>query len=166
MENEKKMSKIMKYVEMNHSVQVKPDGKGFVATIPDLPGCVSQGDTYEEVFVMILDAKKAWIESAISEGESIPEPSEDKKFSGKILVRIPVQLHENLAIEAKKQGISLNHYLSYLLAKEHEREKVEHRHQLHYHKHDHAYNINIAGKEKEDAWQRQSTMTQKIMLIL
>ncbi|MFO7979729.1 MAG: type II toxin-antitoxin system HicB family antitoxin [Candidatus Aminicenantes bacterium] len=41
-------------------------------------------------------------------GESPPEALSSRKFSGKFVVRIPPELHRNLAIEAREQGISLN----------------------------------------------------------
>jgi predicted HicB family RNase H-like nuclease len=44
--------------------------------------------------------------------ESPPEPLSCRKFSGKFVVRIPPELHRNLAIQAKEQGISLNRLVS------------------------------------------------------
>jgi predicted RNase H-like HicB family nuclease len=70
---------VEKYVGMPHAIQVKEDSGGFVVTIPDLPGCISQGDSVEEAYEMIMDAKRGWIEVALDEGHPIPEPSEEKK---------------------------------------------------------------------------------------
>jgi len=125
---------ITKYVNMSHSIQFREDEDGFVVFIPDLPGCISQGDTIEEAYSMIKEAKYVWIESALEDGETIPEPSEDKKYSGKILLRIPHVLHAELSKMASLQGSSLNQYLIFLLTKENE--KVE----LHFHK-TNEYNI-------------------------
>ena len=50
-----------------------PEG-GFVAELEDLPGCLTQGETLEEVFLRINDAKRAWIESAYEDGIPIPLP--------------------------------------------------------------------------------------------
>ena len=137
---------IQKYVDMPHAINVRKDDEGFVVMIPDLSGCISQGDTLEEAYSMILDAKRAWIESAIQEGEKIPEPSDEKKYGGKILLRIPPQLHEDLATMAQNQDISLNQYLIYLLTKENQ--KVE----FHYHQTNQisvdkveVYNENVKG---------------------
>jgi predicted HicB family RNase H-like nuclease len=44
--------------------------------------------------------------------ESPPKPLSCRKFSGKFVVRIPPELHRNLAIQAKEQGISLNRLVS------------------------------------------------------
>jgi antitoxin HicB len=51
------------------------DGGGFVATVPDLPGCMSDGETPQEALANVDDAIRAWIEAALDLGHSIPEPS-------------------------------------------------------------------------------------------
>jgi antitoxin HicB len=53
----------------------KEDGAGFVATVPDLPGCMSDGDSREEAVRNVADAIAAWIEEATRVGRPIPEPS-------------------------------------------------------------------------------------------
>lgn len=45
-------------------------------------------------------------------GETIPEPLAVKKFSGRFMVRIPPELHRQLALEAAESGISLNRLAS------------------------------------------------------
>jgi len=46
------------------------------------------------------------------EGEDIPVPLADKHFSGKFVVRVPPDVHRNLAIEAAEAGVSLNRLAS------------------------------------------------------
>jgi antitoxin HicB len=53
------------------------DGGGFSVTVPDLPGCMSDGDTPEEAIGNVQDAILAWIEAAQSMGRPIPRPSRD-----------------------------------------------------------------------------------------
>jgi predicted RNase H-like HicB family nuclease len=53
----------------------KEDGGGFLATVPDLPGCMSDGETREEAARGIADAIVAWIEEATRMGRAIPQPS-------------------------------------------------------------------------------------------
>lgn len=50
------------------------DGGGFVARVPDLPGCMSDGETPEEAVRHVGDAIIAWIEEARSLGRPIPAP--------------------------------------------------------------------------------------------
>ena len=47
-----------------------------------------------------------------AEGEEIPQPLAEKQFSGKFVVRVPPDVHRNLAIEAAEAGVSLNRLAS------------------------------------------------------
>ncbi|HMK90190.1 MAG TPA: type II toxin-antitoxin system HicB family antitoxin [Methylocystis sp.] len=51
------------------------DGGGFVARAPDLPGCMSDGETPEEAVVNARGAILAWIEAAEDMGHQVPPPS-------------------------------------------------------------------------------------------
>ena len=51
------------------------DGGGFAATVPDLPGCMSDGETPEEALHNVRDAIRAWIEMARELGHAVPAPS-------------------------------------------------------------------------------------------
>ncbi|HSU98748.1 MAG TPA: type II toxin-antitoxin system HicB family antitoxin [Roseiarcus sp.] len=51
------------------------DGGGFLATVPDLPGCMSDGDTREIAARNIEDAIACWLEEAKAIGRDIPAPS-------------------------------------------------------------------------------------------
>lgn len=56
-------------------IQYDPMDKIFVASIPELPGCMAHGETKEQVLEEIDIAKSLWIETAIEEGQAVPEPS-------------------------------------------------------------------------------------------
>lgn len=49
--------------------------KGYTVTFPDLPGCVTQGDSLEEAFEMAEDAACGWILTTIEDDEDVPSPS-------------------------------------------------------------------------------------------
>jgi len=51
------------------------DGGGYLATVPDLPGCMSDGETPEEALKNVQDAIASWIEAAKEWKLDIPEPS-------------------------------------------------------------------------------------------
>ena len=63
------------------------------------------------------DAKKAWFEAAFESGVVIHEPDSLEEYSGQFKLRIPKSLHRSLAEHSKKEGISMNQYCVYLLAK-------------------------------------------------
>jgi len=50
------------------------DGSCFIQ-YPDLPGCMTCGATIEETLAMGEDAIKSWIESALRDGDNVPEPN-------------------------------------------------------------------------------------------
>ncbi len=51
------------------------DGKGFVVEVPDLPGCVTQGDNLIEAIEMGIDAASGWILVEVEEGNQFPAAS-------------------------------------------------------------------------------------------
>ena len=52
------------------------DGGGYLASVPDLPGCISDGATRELAARNVGDAIEAWIEEARALGRAIPAPSQ------------------------------------------------------------------------------------------
>lgn len=50
----------------------QPQG-GYTALVPSLPGCISEGDTFEEAKKNISDAIKLYLEDMEADGEEIPE---------------------------------------------------------------------------------------------
>lgn len=63
----------------NYPLIVEPlsdeDGGGFVAIVPDLSGCMSDGETPEEAVVNVRDAILCWVEATQDQGHSVPQPS-------------------------------------------------------------------------------------------
>ncbi len=61
-----------------YAVVVQPltpeDGGGYLATVPDLPGCMSDGETREEAVTQVADAIASWIEAAHDLGHVVPAP--------------------------------------------------------------------------------------------
>jgi antitoxin HicB len=69
-----------------YAIVVQPhaedDGGGFVATVPDLLGCMSDGETPQEALHQVQDAIATWIEAAEDMGRAIPEPSRKLALAG------------------------------------------------------------------------------------
>ncbi|MCK4327922.1 MAG: type II toxin-antitoxin system HicB family antitoxin [Candidatus Diapherotrites archaeon] len=64
---------------MKFRVEIEEDEKGwFVASVPSLPGCITQGKTREEAVENVKDAIDGYIESLEKHGEPIP-PSIDEE---------------------------------------------------------------------------------------
>lgn len=63
---------------LSYAVLVQPlsdeDGGGYLATVPDLPGCMSAGETPEAALTNVADAIATWIEAAHDLGSLLPTP--------------------------------------------------------------------------------------------
>ena len=75
------------------------EGGGFLVEYPDLPGCISDGETIEEAIANAEDAKGCWIAAMKEAGRPIPAPSGEpaEGYSGKWQLRAPKSLHRRLA---------------------------------------------------------------------
>lgn len=56
-------------------MQYDPQDKIYVASVPELQGCMAHGETKEEALKEIEIAKELWIETALEDGLPIPEPA-------------------------------------------------------------------------------------------
>ena len=104
------------YMKLNYPVKYWNDNDGFFIEIPDLPGCMTFCDEFDQISEIAEDAKKSWISSRLERGLEIPEPRNEEGFSGKILLRLPRSLHRTLSNQAKREGVSLNQYMLGLLS--------------------------------------------------
>ena len=113
------MKTLNEYLKMPYRMELveDPDEGGFVVSYPDLPGCSTCGETVERAITNAQDAKKAWLEAALEEGIEIHEPDSLEEYSGQFKLRLPRSLHRSLAEHSQREGISMNQYCVYLLAK-------------------------------------------------
>lgn len=56
-------------------IQWSDEDQGFVTSVPDLPGCMSFGETKEQALTNTYDAIHAWIEVAREFGREVPRPT-------------------------------------------------------------------------------------------
>lgn len=91
------------------------EGGGYLISFPDLPGCISDGDTIEETIENGIDAMNSWIETSKEFSDSIPEPG-SSQASGRFVQRIPKSLHARLAARAKQEGVSMNSLVTAIIA--------------------------------------------------
>lgn len=113
------MRTIEDYMAMPYRMEIVEDSDegGFVASYPDLPGCISCGETVEAAAANAQDAKRAWLEAAMEDGIVIREPDSLDDYSGQFKLRIPKSLHRSLAEHSQREGISMNQYCVYLLSR-------------------------------------------------
>jgi antitoxin HicB len=109
------------YLKLPYHIEIiredDEENPGWVARVMELPGCLTQGDTFEELGEMIEDAMRGWISIALEDGIPVPEPAPDEDYSGKFVVRLPRSLHRQLAQTAEREGVSLNQFINVALAR-------------------------------------------------
>jgi predicted RNase H-like HicB family nuclease len=112
--------KAKEYLELPYHIVIQhlndESGSYYFATVRELDGCMSHGDSYEEAFRNIHEAMEGWVETKLEGGFPVPAPIEDNQYSGKFVLRLPKSLHAKLATEAEREGVSLNQYALYRLS--------------------------------------------------
>ena len=101
----------------DYAIRIEPlpggEGGGFLVTVPDLPGCMADGETVERAIAEAHDAIKAWAVAEREDKGNLPAP---KAYSGQFVQRIPKSLHRRLATRAAAEGVSLNQLAATYLA--------------------------------------------------
>ena len=84
-----------------------------MVSVPDLPGCIADGETVDEALAEARDAFDAWVMAEKEDKGRLPAP---KTYSGQFVQRLPKTLHMRLAERARSEGVSLNQLAATLLA--------------------------------------------------
>jgi antitoxin HicB len=75
------------------------EGSGFLIEFPDLPGCVSDGETPEGAIASGRDAVLCYLRSCQEFGDPIPEPGSS------VPLVVPTGIHERLSAVAEKRHV-------------------------------------------------------------
>jgi len=106
------MKQAKDYLQLPYARIVVPvDQKSYHAEILEFPGCYAQGETPAEAYTNLEKAAESWIDTAVGQGQQIPEPSSNVTFSGNIALRLPRGIHRQAAILAERDKTSLNTFL-------------------------------------------------------
>ena len=89
-------------------ISYSQEDEGYIATVPELPGCSAFGGTEVEAIAEVKVAASLWLSAARKAGRKVPGPILEKKFKGRFPLRIPEDLRRRLELEAKRRGVSLN----------------------------------------------------------
>ncbi|MDQ3399307.1 MAG: toxin-antitoxin system HicB family antitoxin, partial [Deinococcota bacterium] len=101
------------YLSLKYPLSIRPlseeDG-GYYAVYPDFGGATAHGDgeSIEEAIKEANLSKRLTLESLFEHGDPVPQPGALESYSGKFNVRVPKSLHRQLALEAEREGVSLN----------------------------------------------------------
>jgi predicted HicB family RNase H-like nuclease len=84
------------------------DDQEDVGLCAEFPSLSWLGKTPESALRGIREVVEGVIKDMRHTGEEIPKPISGKRYSGKFMVRVPPEVHRNLAIQAAESGVSLN----------------------------------------------------------
>jgi len=107
------------YLTLPYTIVLRRDVKDeiVVARVEELPGCSAHGITEMEALSNLRDNVETWIEDCLESGDPVPEPMLEIELpSGKWLQRVPRSLHLKLIRLAKEEGVSLNQFVTAVLA--------------------------------------------------
>lgn len=112
--------KVKDYMKLPYTrlVQEMNDESGhyFYGRILEFDGCQSTSDTLNGLYESLNEAMEGYIETKLENNLPVPAPGASNNYSGKFVVRLPKSLHQRLAIEAEREGVSLNQLALYKLA--------------------------------------------------
>jgi hypothetical protein len=87
----------------------------YVGTCPGLMLGGIHGDDEAAVYAELCQAVGEWIAIHARDGLPLPPATAGKAYSGKFVVRVGKDLHQELAIHALREGVSLNSYCAKVL---------------------------------------------------
>ena len=117
------------YMSQNYPVEIRgvPDGLGggYSASIPYLGRWTffAVGESVEEAISDLEEVKRVVFQELLNQGKAIPlapplAEEEVEEYSGRLLLRIPKDLHRDLAKRAEENGCSINQYVANALQKQ------------------------------------------------
>jgi antitoxin HicB len=93
------------------------EGGGLLIAFPDLPGCFSDGETYEEAIANGRETFYEWIEGWEAMGRKVPLSSaDDDTDPSKFVLRMPHSMHLRVMATAAAEGVSANLLLTTIIA--------------------------------------------------
>ena len=94
------------------------DGDGYTIRIPDLKGCISEGDTLEDAIAMGTDAACGYIITELNDGNKIPKPSKQSSLKIKkdeltsLIICDTDKYDEKYSNKVVRKNISIPAYLN------------------------------------------------------
>jgi predicted HicB family RNase H-like nuclease len=112
-----KNSMLFKPEDYSYSVSWSEEDQSFIGRVAEFESLAAHGDTQISALNEITEVVRVVLQDLAESGEPIPEPFSKKHFSGRLVVRMTSSLHRSLALEAVRQGVSLNSLINQKLCK-------------------------------------------------
>jgi predicted HicB family RNase H-like nuclease len=107
------------HVNMNrytYRAEWSPEQGEYVGRCIELPWLSQWAPTMQEAMAAVEQAADEFIAAREEDGEDVPAPLTERKYSGRFVVRTSPALHARLAVEAAEQNVSMNHWAVQKLA--------------------------------------------------
>src|SRR5215468_8004741 len=91
----------------------KQEGGGYLVEYPDIPDCMSDGETIEEAIANSREALRDCIDVFKESGRKIPKPSVE---AAQWRQRLPRTLYSKLTKQAEDEGVSINSLVTAIIA--------------------------------------------------
>ena len=91
----------------------KEEGGGYLVEYPDIPGCMSDGETIEVAIVNGREALRDCIDVFKESGRKLPKPGVD---AAQWRQRLPRTLYSKLTKQAENEGVSINSFVTAIIA--------------------------------------------------
>jgi predicted RNase H-like HicB family nuclease len=90
--------------------------KVFLARTPELDHCSAEGATRAEAIARLEEEIQAQVQNMLGNGHQPPAPVDEETFSGEVSVKLSRQLHRDLVLQARTEGIDLDQLFSEMLS--------------------------------------------------
>lgn len=94
-----------------YRVEWSQEDQVHVARCLELPSLMAHGSTAIDALKEIQCVVSESVQWMKEEGEQIPEPFGLKKYKGNLTLRVPPEVHKNIAIKSAEEGVSINKYI-------------------------------------------------------
>jgi RNA polymerase sigma-B factor len=118
-----KHAELTRFLARPYHVAVRSDRDQWSAVVEELPGCEARGASADEAVEHLKPVMERWLSVALEEGREIPPPATEgakrkpaPSHSGRLLLRMPSELHQELSLAAEREHTSLNRFITDVLA--------------------------------------------------
>ena len=91
-----------------YRVRWSVEDASYVGTVAEMPSLSWAADDRAKAFARIQRLAEEVVEDMTATSETPPLAIADRTYSGKFMVRVPPEVHRQLALEASEQNVSLN----------------------------------------------------------
>ncbi len=91
----------------------KEEGGGYLVEYPDIPGCMSDGETIEEAIAHGREALRDCVAVLQESGRKVPKPGVE---AAQWRQRLPRTLYAKLTAQAETEGVSINSFVTAIIA--------------------------------------------------